>query len=229
MLTGLYQIQYADGTAAENVLVENENIFGWTRAPGAEVPRSAALCSRVAWTGTTKLFPVICVCQMLWVNPKPEMPVKAVRFANPQKNMCPVLIAPTAVRQGECRGNRRDAGESKAVAEEGHRRIDAETRGALQRRFRRLAADPKLGYLTIVRELEDAATTKKASSRRTRPGLLPAGSRTPLPYNKIGQMLERQGDAEARSARLCPKSLEIQWNQPPIIEAKSRLTQQMKK
>ena len=93
--TGLYQIQYADGTTAEIVLVEGENIFGWTRAP-AEFSRERGTRSRVAWTGTTPLFPVICVSQMLWVNPRPDVPVKALRFSNPPRICCPALIAVTA-------------------------------------------------------------------------------------------------------------------------------------
>ena len=55
-----------------------------------------------------------------------------------------------------------------------------------------------------------------------------AGARTPLPYNKIGQILERRGELKG-ALEAYTKSLEIEWNQPPIIEAKSRLTLQLKK
>ena len=136
--TGVYQIQYVDGTTAEIVLVENENIFGWTRAP-AEFARERGTRSRVAWTGTTPLFPVICVSQMMWLNPKPDVPVRAVRFANPQKNMCPVLIALTAaVRPSNANLAAIAAAQAKAkewfkkgidAASAGH---DAEARAALQ-------------------------------------------------------------------------------------------------
>ena len=164
--TGLYQIQYADGTAAEIVLVENENIFGWTRAP-AEFPRERGTRSRVAWTGTTKLFPVICVCQMLWVNPKPEMPVKAVRFANPQKNMCPVLIALTAaVKPGKANVAAIAAAQAKARLwlKKGIAAVnagkDAEARTAFQQA---LAADPKLDAAhQRLCELEERGHDEKA-------------------------------------------------------------------
>jgi hypothetical protein len=43
---------------------------------------------------------------------------------------------------------------------------------------------------------------------------------------EIGQILERQGDAKG-ALDAFTKFLEIQWNQPPIIEAKSRLTRQI--
>ena len=46
--------------------------------------------------------------------------------------------------------------------------------------------------------------------------------RTPLPFNKIGGMLERRGD-EKGALEAYTRSLEVEWNQPPVIEAKARL------
>ena len=54
-----------------------------------------------------------------------------------------------------------------------------------------------------------------------------AGPRTPLPYNKIGAILDRRGD-EKGALEAYTKSLEVEWNQPPIIEAKSRLMLKVK-
>ena len=229
--TGLYQIQYADGTAVEIVLVENENIFGWTRAP-AEFPRERGTRSRVVWTGTTELFPVISVCQMLWVNPRPEVPIKAVRFANPAKSMCPVLIGLTAaVRPGKANLQAIAAAQSKArqrlsdgiaAAEAGK---DAAARTAFQEA---LKADPKLdaAYQRLC-DLEERGHDEQAVLAAYK-AWAASGARTPLPHNKIGQILERQGDAKG-ALEAYTRSLEIEWNQPPIIEAKSRLTQQVGK
>ena len=93
---GLYRIEYADGTGHDISLVADENIRDWV-SPPALLPREKVTQSRIAWTGTTKLFPVVSVFQMLWVNPRPETPVKSVRFANPKRVACPILIALTAV------------------------------------------------------------------------------------------------------------------------------------
>ena len=49
-----------------------------------------------------------------------------------------------------------------------------------------------------------------------------AGAKTPLPYNKIGEILERRHDSKG-ALEAYTQSLKIEWNQPPIIEAKSRL------
>ncbi len=223
--TGVYDIQYADGTATQIVLVENENIFGWTRAP-AEFPRERGTRSRVAWTGTSPIFPVICVCQMLWVNPKPDVPVKAVRFANPPKNMCPVLIAVTAalkpgkadiegmaaavIKARECLKKGIDAADAGK---------DAEARDAFEQA---LKADPNLDAAhQRLCELQERSHDEKAALAAYK-AWAAAGARTPLPYNKIGQILERQGDNKG-ALDAYTKSLEVEWNQPPIIEAKTRL------
>jgi hypothetical protein len=223
--TGIYDIQYTDGTSAQIVLVENENIFGWTRTP-AEFPRERGTRSRVAWTGSTGIFPDICVCQMLWVNPKPEVPVKAVRFANPEKNMCPVLIAMTAaVKQGRSDIEAIAVAQAKAGEwlKKGIAAVDAgkdaDARTAFQEARK---ADPKLDAAhQRLCELEERGHDEKAAlaAYKAWTDSLP---RTPLPYNKIGQILERQADFKG-ALDAYTKSLEIEWNQPPIIEAKSRL------
>jgi DNA-binding SARP family transcriptional activator len=58
-------------------------------------------------------------------------------------------------------------------------------------------------------------------------GWAAAGARTPLPYNKIGAILEGRHD-DLGALEAYTKSLEIEWNQPPIIEAKSRLMLRLK-
>jgi Tfp pilus assembly protein PilF len=186
----------------------------------------------VTWTGTTPLFPVISVCQMSWLNPKPEVPVKAVRFANPPRNMCPVLIALTAaVKPGKADIEAMAAGQvqakqwlNKGVAAV-NAGADAEARRAFQEA---LKADGRLdaAYQSLC-ELEERSHDENAILAAYK-AWAASGARTPLPYNKIGQILERRGDPK-RALEAYTTSLEIQWNQPPIIEAKSRLTQQMGK
>ncbi len=227
--TGLYQIQYADGTTAEIVLVEGENIFGWTRAP-AEFSRERGTRSRVAWTGTTPLFPVICVSQMLWVNPRPDVPVKALRFSNPPRICCPALIAVTAaVKPGKA--DVEAAAASQAKAREALKRglaaadagKDADARAAL---VEALAADPKLDAAhQRLCELTERTHDEKATLAAYK-AWAAAGARTPLPYNKVGEILERSGDDKG-ALEAYTKSLEIEWNQPPVIEAKTRLEKRL--
>jgi tetratricopeptide (TPR) repeat protein len=225
-----YQIQYADGTSQEIALVEGENIRDWT-APPAEFPRERGTRSGVAWTGTTKLFPVVSVFQMLWVNPKPDVAVKAVRFSNPQKSACPILISLTAaLKPGKVDLEAIAAAQAKArqwlqagiaAAAAGK---DAEARQAFGQAIRE---DPKLDaahqrLCELCERLadEEATLTAYRAWAATSP-------QTPLPYNKVGEILERRHDDKG-ALEAYGKSLNVEWNQPPIIEAKSRLMLRVK-
>jgi cytochrome c-type biogenesis protein CcmH/NrfG len=55
-----------------------------------------------------------------------------------------------------------------------------------------------------------------------------AGARTPLPYNRIGEILENRKDF-AGALDAYTKSLKVEWNQPPIIMAKKRVEDAVRK
>jgi len=227
----VYEIQYEDGTSEEILLVENENIFGWTR-DGAAFPRERGTRSRVVWTGTTGIFPTLCVCEMLWVNSKPDVPVKAVRYANPLKGMCPVMIAVTAaVMPTEADLEAIAAGQLKAkeFLQKGLASFDAgkdaEAKEALEQAVK---ADPKLDAAhQRLCELAERSSDDEAILAAYKAWTV-AGARTPLPYNKLGAILEKNGDDKG-ALDAYTKSIEVEWNQPPIIEAKSRLMLKLKK
>ena len=46
-----------------------------------------------------------------------------------------------------------------------------------------------------------------------------AGAKTPLPYNRVGEILEKRQDHKAALDAFI-RSLQIEWNQPPTIEAR---------
>lgn len=226
-----YQIQYADGTAQEIALAEGDNIRDWTAAP-AEFARERGTRSRVAWTGTTDLFPVVCVFQMLWVNPKPDVAVRAVRFSNPAKTACPILIALTAaVRPGKADLEAIAAAQARArewlkkgtaAADAGK---DADARDALRQAVKE---DPQLDaahqrLCELIEKMKDENATLAAYA-----AWAAAGARSPLPYNKVGEISERRGNDKA-ALDAYTKSLEVEWNQPSIIEAKSRLMLRLRK
>ena len=81
-LDGAYEIQYADGRTADILLYGEENIRDWAANPGP-FAREKGTRSAVAWTGSCKMFATIAVYHMLWVNPNPTVPVKAVRVLHP--------------------------------------------------------------------------------------------------------------------------------------------------
>jgi len=174
---------------------------------------------------------VVSVFQMLWVNPKPEVPVKAVRFSNPQKAACPILIAiSAAVKPGKADLEAVAAAQTKAKTwlAKGIAAMDAgkesEAKQALQQAIKE---DPHFDAAhQRLCELCERMNDENATLAAYR-GWAAAGARTPLPYNKIGAILEGRHD-DLGALEAYTKSLEIEWNQPPIIEAKSRLMLRLK-
>jgi hypothetical protein len=221
---GRYQIEYADGRIHDIPLVAGENVRDWT-SPPALLPREKGTRSRVAWTGTTKAHPVVCVFQMLWVNPYPETPVRAVRFANPKQKACPILMALTAVVRDEKAAADRAAAHARAkeLLDQSTAALDAGKDAAARQLLEKAvredasldAAYRALGGLCEKLKDEDGVLAAYRAWAA-------AGAKTPLPYNRIGEILEKRKD-NARALEAYQRSLQIEWNQPPIIEAKKRL------
>ena len=205
-------------------LVADENIRDWVSPPGL-LPREKGTQSHIAWTGSTKLFPVISVFQMLWVNPRPEAAVKSVCFTNPKRSACPILIALTAVVPDERAVQDRKAARARAkqLLDQGVAAFDAgkdvTARELLQKAIvedpSREAAYRALG--SVYERLKD-----EAGVLATYRAWIKAGASTPLPYNRLGEILEKQKD-DRGALEAYIRSLQVEWNQPPIIEARKRL------
>jgi len=226
----VFRIQYEDGTAEEISIVENENVLGWT-SPPAELPRERNTRSRVVWTGTTELFPIISICRMLWVNPKPGVPVKAVQFVNPRGELCPILMGLTAAVKPTA-ADLAALAVSKARAEDLMRRgfeaadagRDTDALAFLDQAVQEYPGlDAAFQRLCELVERGKDGDAVLAAYRRW----AAAAAQTPLPYNKIGEILERRGDDQA-ALDAYTRSLDIEWNQPPVIEAKARLVLKLK-
>jgi tetratricopeptide (TPR) repeat protein len=93
----MYQIQYAAGGKVDIPLYGDVNIRDWIGTP-TPLPREKGTSSAVAWTGSNKMFPGgIAVYRMIWVNPRPDAPIKAMRFAHPSRLGVPVLLGLTTI------------------------------------------------------------------------------------------------------------------------------------
>ena len=226
-LAGLYQVQYADGATHDIPLRSEENIRDWISPPGL-YPREKGTVSNVAWTGSTPLFRLVAVYRMLWVNPRPEEPVAAVRFANPARQACPILLGLTAVvRPGSQAPQATDAMRAQELLRQGlaaaQARDEARARDLLTQA---LQADPSLsGAHQALAESYEREGNEQAALEAYQ-AWIAAGPRTPLPYNCVGAILERRQDWAGALAAYA-KSLEVEWNQPPILEAKSRLEKRL--
>jgi hypothetical protein len=223
---GIYQIQYADGSTLDVPLTGGINIHDWSgESPG--FAREKTTRSNVAWTGSNEIFPIISVFRMLWVNPKPQTAVKAIRFVS-SGNATLVLAGLTAVlAQGQQDVTPAQIAKARASLSEAAKAVDA---GKLDEAEKLLLSavkdDPAL---TAARQaLADLYERKgdEAAAFKTYQDWVAAGAATPLPYNRIGEILEKRKDFKG-ALDAYTKSLAVEWNQPPIIDAKSRL-QKMK-
>ena len=170
------------------------------------------------------MFPVIGIYKMLWVNPRPDVPVKAVRFSNPTRVPVPVLIGLTAVM---AKGAEAQAPEAQAKAQTlfaqamqaVEKKNDVEAEKLLKEA---LAADSSLAAahqaLADVCERRGDENAALAVYR----AWADAGATTPHPYNRIMEILELRKDYKG-ALEAATKSLEIEWNQPPTIVTKARL------
>ena len=221
-LAAAYDIQYADGTSFSIPLKTEENIRDWISPPGP-FPREKGTVTNVAWTGSTPLFKLVAVYRMLWVNPRPETPVAAVRFANPAGQAQPILLGLTAMTSGGAPQVAVETAKAQDLLKQGLAAAQQGDARQAQELFRQaLAADASLGaaHQALAESLERAGDTQAASEAYR--AWIAAGARTPLPYNRLGQILEQRRDHRG-ALDAYTQSLKLEWNQPPIIEAKARV------
>lgn len=220
---GVYQIQYADGTTADIALRCGENIRDWTDKSGGEFTFERGTKSYVAWTGSCKTYSPISVLQMRWVNPKPDVVVKAVRFAIGDGSAVPVLLGLTAgVKQDakEAAQNLIQAQELLQQAQQAagaNKPADAKTllKKALALWSDFTAAHQMLADLCEKGGNEDETLDAYRQWTASNP-------QTPLPWNRLGQIFEKRKDYQG-ALEAYTRSLKVEWNQPPAIEAKVRL------
>jgi hypothetical protein len=224
-LIGMYQIQYDDKgkTTFDIPLVGDENLRDWASTPGPLL-REKGTESNVAWTGKCKMFPSISVYRMLWVNPKPDVPVKAVRFSNPSQEPVPILMAMTAATaKGQSAETPKNLAEIRdLLSQAGKLSSDNKDKDAIELVKKAVAIDPT--QTTSQQALADLyeKSGDEDSATAAYQAWVQAGAATPLPYNRLGEIMEKRKDYKT-ALDFYTKSLKVEWNQPPIIEAKKRL------
>jgi hypothetical protein len=219
---GSYQVQYADGTSLKVPLKKGANMWDWT-ATHAGFTQEKGTRSNVAWTGSNDVFNSISLYRMLWVNLKPDVVVTNVRMSSSGQSSL-MLAGLTAViakgQQDRAPAQITQARQalSEAIKASEEKRADQAEKllhTALQADPTLTAARQALADLHERQGNEVAALQAYQSWVSARPN-------TPLPYNRIGEILEKQKDYPGALAAYT-QSLVVEWNQPPIIEAKSRV------
>jgi len=220
---GQYQIQYADGTTAEISLKVNENIRDWTDKDTGEFPHEKGTKSYIAWTGTCKMFGQVGVYMMRWVNPRPEVSVVAVRFSNPGRDGVPVLLGLTAAVKKDAQGAQAALAKAQDLLKKARVALDAKKNDDAKALLRQaIAAWPGLtaAHEALADLAEQGGNEDEVLEVYRR--WTGSGARTPLPWNRLGAILEKRKDYKG-ALEAYNQSLKIEWNQPPAAGAKLRL------
>jgi hypothetical protein len=212
-----YRIVYEDGTAVDVPVKGGVNVADWKAIkvlPGASI----------VWTGSTDEFPLTGVYRMLWVNRKPETPVKEIVFSNPDLKAFPVLLGVTAAARRETIPVPPEvAARAKKALEDGKAAFLA---GRLDdaRRLIREAIMQAPALQDAYPALADVAERKGDADWMFDAYHIwsISGPRQPLPWNRIGELLEKKKDTRG-ALEAYKRSLRIEWNQPPVMDAVKRL------
>ena len=139
-----------------------------------------------------KMFAPISVLMMQWVNPRPDVPVKAVRFAIAGGDAVPILIGLTA-------GVKRDAKEAAqnlAKAQDLLKQAQAAAKPAdakdLLKKAIALAPDFTAAYQALADLCEKTGNEDEILDVYRQ--WTASDPRTPLPWNRLGELLEKRKD-----------------------------------
>jgi hypothetical protein len=219
------EVQYEDGTRAEFRFIGSVNTKDWARGPQSGFPLEKDTFTSVAWTGSSTMWPVVSVFKTLWVNPKPEVKVKAVRYyKTPGWVSVHILMGLTAVLKMDVRAlSPAEQAQVAALVAKGAEAVGRKDLAAAEKLFREaLAMDPKnwdacrrLGDVLEQGGNEEALLDHYHAWVRH-------GAVSPHPFNRIGEILEKNGEPRG-ALEFYKRSLQVEWNQPPVIDAVRRL------
>ncbi len=226
-----YEMQFDDGTTETVKLISGVNMTGWVNA-SPELPRERGTRSVLAWTGSVPRFARVGVLRMEWVNPNPGKTLQAVRFhKQPTAVGMPILmgltaaLAPGTVGAGPTEADRDRAAALAAGATAALAAGDPARAEALARESLALDDRGEDAHATLA-DLADRSGTED-ERLAVYQEWIDVGTTRARPYNALAEILEGRGNLRG-ALDAYRQSLRNEWNQPPIIEAVSRLEQRVK-
>ena len=87
---GRYVVHTADGGRSELPIRYGQEVVDWIADP---LPAPAPLV--VAWTGASRMYPVLRLFRTTWENPAPEIEVTRIDFLSAPTRAAPFLVAIT--------------------------------------------------------------------------------------------------------------------------------------
>ena len=225
---GIYHVNYADGSTEDIPVIGGRNVRDWADPNTGGFARERQTRTVVAWTGKCKAFPSTSVYMMLWVNPLPDKPVVSVRFSNPTRQGVIGLIGLTAVSKKGANEPTVPLAQTQQVLKQAQEAIKSgKTDLAKSLLKKAIAASPE--FMDAHQALADLCEQggKDDELLEVYRQWTGAGAKTPLPWNRLGEILEKRKDYKG-ALEAYKRSLKIEWNQPPALEAKARLEKLVK-
>ena len=225
---GWREVHYTDGT--QEVMALNNTNFGDWNYGHDQFPDEEGTTTNVAWKCACKNYPVTRVYMTTWVNPHPEKEIAKIVITN--RNL-PVAerrflthLAVTVAFQAETKGPvgpARDAKKSQALLQEAiSLRQAKKTADAIAKLEEAIKADDQnVGAWITLTEIHSAADGVEAFTSLCKRwfAAMPTNYQA---HNVLGKYLESKGKLVDALTEY-KKSLELEWNQPPTIEDKTRV------
>ena len=229
---GWREVHYTDGTK-EVMGLNNTNFADWNYGHD-QFPDEEGTTTNVVWKGACKNYPITRVYMTVWVNPHPEKEIAKIVITNQglpaNERRFLAHLAVTVAIQGEVKasvGPARDAKKSQALLQDAielkQAKKMAEANAKLEEAIK--ADDQNVGAWVTLTEIHadtDSVDAFTALCKRWFTAL----PKNYQAHNVLGRYLEGKGKLADALAEY-KKSLELEWNQPPAIECKTRLEKQL--
>jgi hypothetical protein len=230
-----YLVNYEDGSKEEIKVVGGINIMDWAAVAGGnevtlpeEMPGISAQVGLIAACG---VFKAIAAYRMEWINPYPDRKVATIDILAPFSShpTTPIVMGITlGLKPSEARpedsAGRGDRPRAEGLVKDAETFLGAGNYPEAKRVLTAaVAADSWNGkaYLLLGKTCRDTARPKEAIRYYQRAAGMLANDTEVL--NELGGLLESQGRT-LQALAVYRQSLEINWNQPPVMEAVSRLS-----
>jgi hypothetical protein len=223
-LHATYRLHYADGTTADILLEGGINYRDWaSRSFSDPFALETGTFTQVGWTGASKVFPKVSVYVMEWRNPRPDVAIETLDFLS-ANNGVPVLVAVTAgEKPPEAAVAKGDPARAAQLDEEARAaRQTGNKARALELAHQAVAADATyvLARVRLGDLLEENGKLSDAEAQFRRVvELQPDHLETYLRIGRICEVQKRWADALA----IYRRSLEVNVNQPPVMQALERV------
>jgi hypothetical protein len=229
-MMGIYQVVYSDGATFDIPLKGGINARDWASAPSSTFVREKDTFSSVAWTGSCEMFAGVAVYKMLWVNPRPDVPVKAIRYYKTgDMPGVPILMGLTSVLRREFKAlTPTEQQQVRQLIAQGDKAAKEKDLAGAETLIRQaMALDPTAW--DAFQKLADILEQKGTEEQRLElyQMWVDNGAIVPLPYNRVAEILEKRKDIRG-ALEFYTRSLQVEWNQPPVIENKKRLAAALK-